>query len=518
MLKLLIVDDEKRTREYLRKCIPWQSLNITSIQEAEDGDLALKAASIFKPDIILTDVRMPRMTGIEFATLLRQQLPHCKLIFISGYTDKEYLKSAIRLKAVSYVEKPLVLEDLIAAVESAVSEHTKEIMFREQDEALAKLPPATFMLTQKICLALCEQGADMEQIREMLQHCRMSLPIKGSYVTVIIKPGLQWIADAIGQILSEKHWTGLTAIKNDNSFICHLNLQAGLNVFGVKKVFEAVILDLLEHPSAAVELKNNLFIGIGAQITGVDNIYLSCQTALQALHKAVFTGNSRLVLHEEKESQPYKIASHDFECFDNFLSKGDKNGAIGFINQLTEKIRRYDRIQIDDIKQLYYKLLTLVEKNAEKKDIDLNKEQEEGYCWKVISEALTLRDLKEYLTSRIEAWFEELEKKGTLSRTVFTILEYIHSNFSKPLTTSDISEHVGLTPSYICNIFKKETGKTIIDYINEYRISKAKSFLKDRSIKLYEVARLCGYSDVKYFTKTFKKTTGITPSDFREVL
>ena len=125
MIKLLIVDDESFTRQGILETIPWKDLSIYDVKEAFDGENALEILKEFEPDILLTDVRMPRLNGIELSFKTRELYPNCSIIFMSGYSDKEYLKSAIHLKAISYVEKPIDLYELEEALKSAVSEVQK---------------------------------------------------------------------------------------------------------------------------------------------------------------------------------------------------------------------------------------------------------------------------------------------------------------------------------------------------------------------------------------------------------
>lgn len=126
-MKLLIVDDEINTRKGIINRLPLKEMGITEVYDADDGINGLKAVSAFKPDIILTDVRMPRMDGVEMIYKVREQLPSCQVIFMSGYSDKEYLKSAIDLKAVNYIEKPINMNELLDALRTSVSLHEKEI-------------------------------------------------------------------------------------------------------------------------------------------------------------------------------------------------------------------------------------------------------------------------------------------------------------------------------------------------------------------------------------------------------
>jgi len=120
--KLLLVDDESVTRRGLLRSVPWAALGVSEIREARDGVEALRLTRQFRPDIVVTDVRMPRLNGIELAAEIRKLLPAVKLIFISGYSDKEYLRSAIRLGAVDYVEKPINLEEFTQAIRQAAGQ------------------------------------------------------------------------------------------------------------------------------------------------------------------------------------------------------------------------------------------------------------------------------------------------------------------------------------------------------------------------------------------------------------
>ncbi len=120
---VLIVDDEAMPRKVLKEHLPWDSLGVTKIFQASDGLEAVEQARQCLPDIVISDIKMPHMDGIQMAAAIREFCPHCQFIFLSGYSDKEYLKGAIKLKAANYVEKPIDLEE----IEQALSEVIKEI-------------------------------------------------------------------------------------------------------------------------------------------------------------------------------------------------------------------------------------------------------------------------------------------------------------------------------------------------------------------------------------------------------
>jgi two-component system response regulator YesN len=125
-LKVLMVEDEVLTREGMKQCIPWESLGIQEVYTAEDGEEGLEKALEIRPDIIMADVRMPRMDGISMAFEIRKKLKNCRFIFISGYCDKEYLKSAIQLSAVNYIEKPIEPEEVVEALKKSILQLEEE--------------------------------------------------------------------------------------------------------------------------------------------------------------------------------------------------------------------------------------------------------------------------------------------------------------------------------------------------------------------------------------------------------
>ena len=128
----MIADDETMPRMVLREHLPWAELGVTEIVEASDGDETVERARACRPDILISDVKMPRKTGLEAAEAIRSFCPGCQVVFLSGYSDKEYLKGAIRLKAVSYVEKPIDLEELTQVLREIVEERRQRERFTPQ--------------------------------------------------------------------------------------------------------------------------------------------------------------------------------------------------------------------------------------------------------------------------------------------------------------------------------------------------------------------------------------------------
>lgn len=183
-MKLLLVEDEMLTREGLLRSIPWEELGINEVFTAEDGEEGIERALVYEPDIVMTDVRMPSMDGITMAFEIRKKNRRCRFIFVSGYCDKEYLKSAIQLSAVNYIEKPIEIEEVIAALKQAMKQVMEQ---RRQEEIESEYKKQFHGLLEEIPeddLIPADWQASMHQadkierfIRENLGNCDLSLTL-----------------------------------------------------------------------------------------------------------------------------------------------------------------------------------------------------------------------------------------------------------------------------------------------------------------------------------------------------
>jgi len=187
ILNLLLVDDEESTREGLLKFVKWENIGIHRVEIAENGEEAVELARRISPDILLTDIRMPNMDGIELAAAIKEFLPDCKIIFISGFADKEYLKSAIRLNALEYVEKPLDMEEVTDTLSKAVrlcrNDKERKEYERKAKESMDKGIP---LLKQKIGSGLVSE-ADEESLLRELEMIGFDTSFPWSYVTFVVK-------------------------------------------------------------------------------------------------------------------------------------------------------------------------------------------------------------------------------------------------------------------------------------------------------------------------------------------
>ena len=506
-MKILIADDEIFTREGIKEQVSWDKLLINEVAEAYDGLNALEIASTFKPDILLTDVRMPRMDGIELSFKLREIAPSCQIIFMSGYSDKEYLKAAIKLKAVSYVEKPIDIDELEAAINSAVASKSKDIIAKETTRKHMALD----FIQRNLNIDKYIELIDDEFLQQLRNSAFVSAVINIMNTEALIKEN---VLATVENIVLKSGYNCMSCFKDDNIIILHIfwskekvNLSKKENI---NKLFVALAEFIRQH--------SDYFITLGKQVSAINAIPDSYEEAYELLDRCFYYNYNSII---SADTTPPSIYKHDeklLSIFTDYISKEDKQQAILMVKRLTADIKKCTGSPIIYIKEIYYFLfLQLVRFASERKlglsDSDLNDEM----SFEKFAGFKTLDEVEAFIIENIEAVFTYLSQKSANRSPIANIMKYIHENYAEcDLSLQKISENTYLTSTYICSIFKNHTGKTINKYILEYRLSKAKEMLKDRNMKINDIAEKIGYSDGNYFTKIFRKEFGLTPSEYRQ--
>lgn len=515
-MNLLIVDDEELTREGLLGSIDWTALGIHNIYQADDGINGLSLARKYKPQIILSDVRMPRMNGIEMAGKIREDLPDCHIIFMSGYSDKEYLKAAIRLKAISYVEKPILPQEVEDAVREAIS--TDAVQQLNKYSATRQIRETASKLALDITYAKAENAADLEK-----QFAALHMPVKQttSFTTIIVRfvegfasigsNAQEEILDYFKNIIAPSHLHYIWAVKQDEYLICHLfssDKSAGSQ--SMTKIYK----NLAEKLSAACRF----YIAVGKTVSSVDKVFDSYNSAVILLASSFFYEYNSILMYEKEARESPQISPEIIMNFHEALSSRDKTETLRIVQSLYSKLINNQGFLVNYVKDFYYKLFMELYKTASHlqvylSDTDGSSETILDY----ISKSGTLTILNSLLTEKVNLLFLSLESNVQENSTIFLIKAFISKNFQNGnLSVKDISEHVYLSTSYVCTIFKNETGKTLNQYLTEFRIERAKTLLLDPRYKITDISDKVGYSDGNYFGKTFRKMVGLSPSEFRE--
>ena len=527
-MKLLIVDDEERTREMLRKHIAWGEIGIQEVETARNGAVALELCQSFHPDIVLCDIRMPKMNGIEFAQRLRESAISCKLLFLSGFSDKDYLMSAIRLNALDYIEKPInpsqVRKAVQAAVESRKQENKKRLEERQLQDAYDEGLP---YLRQEMVRKLISDPDSLNAKKALESRETFLLPPDGTFT--VIASSLYWPPTQYPE--DPKHvQEDLLRDLNMNSMLTSLQGICGFDsrnylivilpgFFGNSYKDRRGILEELYTELTGIIGRNIRFrMGVGELARERIQIPNSSKTALDACNLHYYIEGSSLIFADAiGAGQKLAIDWNVVRSLHRLLKQGEFQEARGLIESWTVKARAVRDLDIARLKDSYFQfLLVILDVAVQLGFMGTDEDTERRYIWEEIDIIPDLKSMENYILSFFDLFMISPESGGITSK-MRDIMYYIQKNYQeKGLTILDIANHVALSETYLCSLFKKQQGGTIKEYISSLRIEKAKELLLVKELKLYEVADRTGLTDANYFTTFFKKNVGCTPSEYRE--
>jgi len=513
VLKMLIVDDERTTRHTLVNHIPWRELGIGEVEQADDGIRALELAKRQSPDIVMTDIRMPRLDGLSFARELRTCLPRSKVIILSAYSEVDYLKSAIKLNVVDYVEKPIDLDEVKRVLASAAAACAEENRRRRKE---------TEALRRELADRLCEPCSDFAPLRAALEECAPDLLRGGRFLTISAAwdgrpaegspaPAHADLERELETVLNGCGFSALLATRSPYRSVVHLAVPDSVTASNLLKS----AIEAWSAPSEAA--RPALFLAAGTIEESPENLYRSHGGAMQAADRLFLSGfGGRAVFGDEAPSAPFAIDMLPAEEFSAKLRESDPEGIALYLKQLEERLRSASGVSSAKLRRLYHSLLLA----AAEKLGHPNGEDEASSLWDRLQALPTLAETSSFALRYVSGLFaSQSGHKPEGGTVVGKAKRFIEQRACDPnLSISALADHLYLTPSYVCLIFKQETGVTINQYLTSIRIAKAKALIADPSIKLHRVSGMVGYTDGKYFARLFKKECGLTPSDFRRAI
>ena len=516
-MKLLLVDDEKHTRDGILNIIHWGQLGITEVFPAEDGIQGLKIAKNTLPDIILTDVRMPRMDGITMSESIREFLPSCCIIFMSGYAEKEYLKSAIRLSAINYIEKPFSPKELESTLLLAIE---KCELQQKQSHSLSLGVPA---LKHQITLDLLRPVHPnvIQALSDSIHLVYPSFVEEGRWTTFLISlfrdsvPVLENIKSLLENKLSLlpglQYFIGQ---KNDNILVVHIGVIAASEASSPEAEPSNIgflLQDILKSSC-------HFLLSVGQTVPDCYQLYLSYQTASICLQRSFFHKSDTMLFYNDHcDTTAYPLTSLQISSFEKSLKAYDKSAAIRWVNAMCEEISQHDCTLVSSVKDFFIQAaLCLYDADVLRKHHAFSGSDTPETIRDTIWNMAFLAELEAYLCEKLEQFFDIQEEQYQQNPVAYQIRQYVEEHYAEEeLSLTVLSEHFNISESYLCVLYKKTFDITINQYIINLRMEKAREYLSESNRKVKDIAALVGYRDCNYFIRLFKKTYHITPSDFR---
>ncbi|WP_168120225.1 response regulator [Paenibacillus sp. HB172176] len=540
MYKLLIVDDEFSTRNGLKLCMNWADYGIEVAGEAENGKKGLELAGRLKPHIVLTDVKMPGMDGIEMVHRIKADFPDTKIVFISGYDDIDYLKSAMKMDAVDYILKPVNLEELTMVIEKIMKlskqEASRKDMLQRMNDKLKESIP---LLREKFLIQLIRDGSiDQTTAEKRAEFLELNLPYNAAYCALIIRidnfrtvfehiseQNMQLISFSIQNIcqeIVEARVSGYIFEHQRGEYVLILKLP---ELEGEEMIFPLVS-DLMDHLNGFLSrmMKISLTIGVGGTIEELGRLAESYQMAAEAIERRLFLGKNQVLTFDalaDQKNVDYRRITERIEALASMLKTGAIDPVFLQLDALFGELRESEGIGYGDCQRVCLQVMLVTSQFLSEFGIPLDddRNERESEAWQRLMKLETLDEMQLHLQHYLTRVCSFIEKRAQRKApdVITAIIRIIQEQFPGNLTIADIASQVYLAKTYICMLFKQETGETINEYMTRVRMEKAKELLANSEDKLADICTAIGYSEPSYFTKQFRKHAGLNPSEYRDI-
>ena len=528
----MIVDDENMICELIRKLLDWGNLGIQLAAIAHDGETAFNLAKEIRPEIIITDIRMPGIDGLTLIERIQELQLQTKFIIISGYKEFDYAVRAIRYGVSDYLLKPIqkqqlndtvrkLCQNVVDGDEKSAEDSEADLVKNSGNVDRVK----TKLLLQSVCRHICVP----ESVPTYMENPNAMLVIAFRYDTKTVSNDDSY-SNQIGILSSkilnevllccERKQIQLIACQHgrETYFLFNIYHQYDeiLNIF-IKKFYEA---------QAQVSFYSELAItmGVGAPVNSINEIDAAVDTARMAVSERFDKGLGQIYSYKDIKAQSKRLFENSCDMI------ADEVQSITLLVQFRE-INKLENVwdsiynNIQQLNPCYFilcgellveKVMSLSRKFQVSKQVSsltydnilalLSRCSSRREYWNILTGQLTI-----YLTE----YCKTLDRK--LSKSISEAISYIENHYMEPITLNEIAAYCHTNPAYLSTKFKNELGVNLIKYLTEVRIEMAKLLLVTSDYSLNEISDMVGFGDSKHFSKQFRKTTGITPSEFRKI-
>lgn len=527
---VLLVDDEEDVVEAIIQKIDWEGLGYSLAGYAKNGLEALEIAEEKQIDVVLTDIKMPYMDGLTLSHRLKELYPSIKIIIFSGFDEFEYAKEAIRLEAEEYMLKPVdagELSRVFQKVHDALDQEfdEKQSIHRLKNYYLESLP----ILQESFYTSLIEGTLPQQDMESTLLDYQISLPGK-YYAVVILHNSLSLSPEGINPLLItmsirklaeerlQKNWRPCFFTYLGNTLLI---AQLDRETDSIKLTDDCEILCRM----AKHVCKATVTAGIGKTVSHLVDLPLSYLGARDAVAYRVLYGRGKAIAISEIGLEGKEERNVNKEIIDEErlldIYRSIRMSSEEELDKCIDLYVENSHLDSPSLQEYHFFLMDLVTNMhkfllSNQMDTNLIFPKEEDVYQKV--QQFSLAELSQWLKEvckKIQRHIQEMRSDKTKS-FVKRAVEHVHSHYmDKDLTVEALSQELHVSAAYFSTVFKRETGKSFINYLTDYRMEKAIRLLMEEEEKTYIIAESVGYSDPNYFSYAFKKKFGMSPSKYK---
>lgn len=543
MLKIFLAEDEVVVRETIKRMIPWEELGFELVGEAADGEMALPLLIRQQPDLLITDIKMPFMDGLTLARLAKKEIPGLKVVILSGYDDFNYAKQAIGIGVEDYLLKPITKNALIERLSEIRSRYEHEKTQKEYYEKFQREMQAYEKNSSRDFFeALVGGSMDMMEVYKRAE--KLGLDIVAEAYNVLIFT-MNCDEDFSGQRDEYSSWEAESLELLENFFAGHSSAMLfRSNIFSYGVLLKGQREAIEENTRACVdEIRKILsrqdgrrewFLAVGQSVERLSQIQKSYHTASRAFSQR-YLYDENILYYDEMETMEHPGGQAETEdnaylqkvdvnalnpaILQKFLSNGLQEETENFVKDYFYAIgqepmeslvfRNYVILNVRFSVISFIKGLGCDTNEMESADTEevlaesgKNMESAIAYAKKMISQAIEIRD----------------QNSGNKNRSILkTAVDFIDSHYmEEDISLNTVANVANVSSNHFSALFSQNMGQTFIEYLTTLRMNKAKELLRCTGMRSSEIAGEIGYKDAHYFSYLFKKTQGMTPSDYRK--
>lgn len=543
MLKIFLAEDEAVVRETIKRMIPWEELGFELVGEAADGEMALPLLIRQQPDLLITDIKMPFMDGLTLARLAKKEIPGLKVVILSGYDDFNYAKQAIGIGVEDYLLKPITKNALIERLSEIRSRYEHEKTQKEYYEKFQREMQAYEKNSSRDFFeALVGGSMDMMEVYKRAE--KLGLDIVAEAYNVLIFT-MNCDEDFSGQRDEYSSWEAESLELLENFFAGHSSAMLfRSNIFSYGVLLKGQREAIEENTRACVdEIRKILsrqdgrrewFLAVGQSVERLSQIQKSYHTASRAFSQR-YLYDENILYYDEMETMEHPGGQAETEdnaylqkvdvnalnpaILQKFLSNGLQEETENFVKDYFYAIgqepmeslvfRNYVILNVRFSVISFIKGLGCDTNEMESADTEevlaesgKNMESAIAYAKKMISQAIEIRD----------------QNSGNKNRSILkTAVDFIDSHYmDEEISLNTVANVANVSSNHFSALFSQNMGQTFIEYLTTLRMNKAKELLRCTGMRSSEIAGEIGYKDAHYFSYLFKKTQGMTPSDYRK--
>lgn len=527
LLKVLLVEDERLVLELLKSCIDWEDIGFCIVGESSSALAALELVDTLLPDVIITDVCMPALDGLEFSQTVCEKHPQIKIIVLTGHEEFEFAKKGIKVGISDFLLKPINDDEIARALTAIKEKITRERIVSKDYEKLKKqLEKNLPFLREKLFNELILGDFNMASIKERLLYFDIEFNTVGFQIAVIE------VEDNIETALDDEEHKLINKLRCLESVRKFFDKDNYINIFFDNNQRIVILcndknIDLPEcceliKSLLLNQLKCFISIGIGNIHNGTDRIHLSYKEACDAAGYKFVAGKNQVIGF----SDIWSSADENIRIDNNSMSRFGfyiKSGLLGkaqenidlFFGEAESTVKSLEQARVIACNLVSVIMNVIMEADINQKDIFKDNFQP----FEKIFRLDTLPDLKEFLKLTAASATRSVScQQGRKARKILQeVKEYIHAGYTDSnLSLSGVAKKFYLNLSYLSRIFKEETGQTFVDYLAKLRMEKAIKLLSDTDLMVYEISEQVGINDPHYFCICFKKFTGLSANDYRK--